>query len=307
MSPYARPSGGLSIIGQSGYNRRMFKQLFPAKVEAVPTGWKHIVCFSGGESSALTAIEVSRRYGTKDLVLLNHDIAALVEEHDIKRFKWDVAKYLQVKITFANMEDWDTQTQFDVVIREGAFKNPNTGDALCTSRMKTRPFQEWLKTNIPDQHCVIYYGFDLTEKKRINRRKQIMGIQGWRTDYPLALWDRTISAITEVGIKPPSVYGVFRHANCTGCLKAGVQHWYVVYVTRKDIWKRAKQAEEEIGYSILKDGFLKDLECKFALMRKAGVPATERVPSAQFWRATKAVIGNYLQQHAEEMPCDCLL
>ena len=35
----------------------------------------HVVCFSGGHSSALVAIEVVRRYGRGDVVLLNHDAA----------------------------------------------------------------------------------------------------------------------------------------------------------------------------------------------------------------------------------------
>lgn len=36
---------------------------------------KHIVCFSGGHSSALAAIETVRRYGQEGVVLLNHDIS----------------------------------------------------------------------------------------------------------------------------------------------------------------------------------------------------------------------------------------
>lgn len=40
----------------------------------------HIICYSGGEASALTAIEVSRKYGTESLVLLNHDMNARIEE-----------------------------------------------------------------------------------------------------------------------------------------------------------------------------------------------------------------------------------
>ena len=34
----------------------------------------HIICYSGGHSSAIAAIEVARRFGTDDLVLLNHDM-----------------------------------------------------------------------------------------------------------------------------------------------------------------------------------------------------------------------------------------
>lgn len=45
---------------------------------------KHIVCYSGGHSSALVAIEVVRKYGNKNVVLLNHDINSSVENEDQK-------------------------------------------------------------------------------------------------------------------------------------------------------------------------------------------------------------------------------
>ena len=47
----------------------------------------HIVCLSGGESSAIVAIEVWKKIGIDDVVLLNHDISSKVEDADVKRFK----------------------------------------------------------------------------------------------------------------------------------------------------------------------------------------------------------------------------
>jgi len=55
---------------------------------------KHIVCYSGGHSSALVAIEVVRRFGKENVILLNHDINSRFENEDIKRFKKDVSNYL---------------------------------------------------------------------------------------------------------------------------------------------------------------------------------------------------------------------
>ena len=48
---------------------------------------KYIVCYSGGHSSALVAIEAVRKYGKENVILLNHDISKEVEHEDIKRFK----------------------------------------------------------------------------------------------------------------------------------------------------------------------------------------------------------------------------
>lgn len=41
---------------------------------------RYVVCFSGGHSSALVAIETVRRYGREGVVLLNHDINPRVEQ-----------------------------------------------------------------------------------------------------------------------------------------------------------------------------------------------------------------------------------
>ena len=70
---------------------------------------KYIVCFSGGHSSAIAAIETVRRYGKHDVVLLNHDISPHVEHEDIKRFKREVSEYLSLPITYANMPGGETK------------------------------------------------------------------------------------------------------------------------------------------------------------------------------------------------------
>lgn len=75
---------------------------------------KRIVCFSGGHSSALAAIETVRKYGRENVILLNHDISPHVEHEDIKRFKQEVADYLHIPITYANMPGWEDTPPFFV-------------------------------------------------------------------------------------------------------------------------------------------------------------------------------------------------
>ena len=62
---------------------------------------KHIVCYSGGHSSAIVAIEVVRKFGAENVILLNHDISPKVEHEDIKRFKNEISAYIGVEITHA--------------------------------------------------------------------------------------------------------------------------------------------------------------------------------------------------------------
>ena len=269
---------------------------------------KHIICYSGGHSSALVAIEVARKYGAENVVLLNHDINEWVESSDIKRFKLQVANYLGIPITFANIRDLpadELPDQFDVAMELGGFKFNNSTE-LCTYQLKTKPFYAWLKANVPDKDCVIYYGFDANERHRIQRRSGILGEQGYKSDYPLALWqERTIHSTTEIGIEPPNQYDTFKHANCIGCLKAGKQHWYVVYCTRPDVWEKAKQTEDEIGYSIIRDNYLDELEPVFEDMKRLGVPATEHIEAGKFWAGVRNA-GVDTSTDEDRKPCECL-
>lgn len=266
----------------------------------------HVICYSGGHSSALVAIEVARRYGTENLILVNHDINQRVEDPDVKRFKAEVADYIKVPITFVNMPGVEEFDQFDVVVRAGAFK-VGSGTALCTDRLKTQPFHKWLESRFPEKNAVIYYGFDANEPQRIQRRSQFLGTIGFKTDFPLAYWPRTIQSTEEIGIKPPLTYGVFKHANCIGCLKAGMQHWYIVFCTRKDIWEKACWAEEEIGYSIINETTtLRSLEGRFALMQKAGVEPTEHTRHQTFWASARKAVRE-MPEVPPAMPCECVV
>jgi hypothetical protein len=266
---------------------------------------KHIVCYSGGHSSALVAIEVFRKYGKDGLILLNHDINKSVEDYNIKRFKWHVADHIGVPITFANMPLVEKKDQFDVVVEAGAFKVGN-GTALCTNRLKTRPFEGWLAVNCQNKEdFIIYYGFDKSEGRRIQRRASHLAALGFKTDFPLAFWERTIQSTTEIGIAPPLTYGVWKHANCLGCLKAGRQHWYCVYCLRQDLWTRGKWAEDEIGYTIIKGTSLEELEPLFVRMQAAGIEPSEKMPAPTFWKRVRDKLKETIEEGETEKPCEC--
>lgn len=274
---------------------------------------KHIVCFSGGHSSALVAIEVVRKYGTDGVVLLNHDINSNVEDADIKRFKHEVASYLGLPITYANCLDIadvnKIPDQFDVTMIAKAFKVGN-GSELCTNRLKTAPFYNWLKANANPDITTIYYGFDAKERDRIIRRSKALESMGYSSDYPLVNWQRTIYSSEEIGINRPGTYSTFARANCIGCLKAGKQHWYIVYCTRPDIWEKGKKAEAYIGYTIHPGESLESMESQFNAMKVAGIVPSELLPQQKFWaEVRKAVPGNYnyLQPNLFDMPCECVI
>lgn len=271
---------------------------------------KYIVCFSGGHSSALTAIEAVRKVGKENVILLNHDISAAVEDQDIKRFKNEIADYLGLNITYANIEGWEYKTPLKVCRELGAFKIGN-GTALCTYNLKTKPFYNWLENNYPvekgkmREDITILYGFDKNETNRIQRRIGVLQTKGYYTDFPLAFWNRTIYSTEEIGIKKPETYNLFRHANCIGCLKAGKQQWYLVYCLYPDIWKEAIQAENEIGYSILKDTYLEDLEPKFKKMKCKGIIPSEKMKPQKFWSEVDKALP--MDGQLSFLPCECAI
>lgn len=263
---------------------------------------KHIVCYSGGHSSALVALEVSKRYGVENTILLNHNISSKVEHQDIKRFKKEIANYIGIDITQADHEDYEEYTPLKVVRELKAFK-VGEGTALCTNRLKTAPFHQWLKENCSkdkSNYC-IHYGFDAEEEERITNRKIIMRSMGYETQYPLADWDRRIQDTESIGIARPITYKIYKHANCVGCLKAGKQHWYAVYCLRPDIFQEAIETEKYIGYSILKNEYLIDCLPEFKEMQEMGICPSEKMDFQTFWAKVKRTWPGQFNM----IPCDC--
>lgn len=278
---------------------------------------KHIVCFSGGHSSGLVAIEVVRRFGKESVVLMNHNISKKREGADIKRFKIEVAAYLGIPITYENykgLPEDKIPDQFDICTEHGIIVNPKGHNAICTFYLKTEPFMAALQRNFSDKKCVVYYGFDKKEIDRISRRKQILGAQGYAADFPLAFWDRSIKSTLEVGIEPPNTYSVWKHANCTGCLKGGYLHWYVTYVHDKDAFRKAMAMEESTGYSVLVSRVggerrplpLEELAGVFCEMQSQGIPATEHQNEGVFI-ATMKRFGVDGSNTLFKKPCECLI
>jgi 3'-phosphoadenosine 5'-phosphosulfate sulfotransferase (PAPS reductase)/FAD synthetase len=183
---------------------------------------KHIVCFSGGHSSGIVAIEVARRFGAENTILLNHDISSRVELPDVKRFKQQIADYLCIPITYANHEHYETATPITVCVQAKTWVNPNNRTILCTHRLKTDPFYKWLRENYQSGD-VCYYGMDSHETARITRRSAAMGADGFAVDFPLATWrERTISKTMQVGIAPPVAIRRFQPRKLHGMPQSGM-------------------------------------------------------------------------------------
>jgi len=262
---------------------------------------KAIVCFSGGHSSALVAIETVKKYGKENVILLNHDISSRVEHESIKKFKDDISNYLDIQITYANMENFENMPPLEVCKAKSGF-SVGTQQTFCTYELKTKPFYNYLEQIPKSKDVHIAYGFDAVETNRINRRADAISAMGYSPEFPLADWKRTIEKVEDIGIKRPSTYRTYKHANCIGCLKAGRQHWYAVHCLRPDIFEEGKRAEEELGHSIIKGIYLGELEPIYREMRdKKQIVPTDKTNSATFWKEVNSV----LPEQETLFPCDC--
>lgn len=279
---------------------------------------KHVICYSGGRSSSECALTVAKKYGAENVILLNHDINPHIEQACTKKLKQYVADYLGLEITYANHDQWETATPISVCVEANAWKiasGGKIGDVLCTNRLKTAPFAKWLKEFDPSGENCYVYGFDIDEPSRVNNRSQIMGQMGYKTSFPM-LWDKSeIVKLEDIGIEAGAIYETFNHSNCMGCLKAGWQHWYIVYCLYPYIWLEGKAGEDHIGYAIHKDKngavYLEDKEELFSKMKKAGVVPTEKMHPQTFWAKARKLVREYdaelsdLECHDKTVCLDC--
>lgn len=269
---------------------------------------KYVVCYSGGRSSGECALSVAKKYGAENVILLNHNITGRVERKETKRYKQDVADYLGLEITYANHKNWEEKTPIQVVKDIGYFSNRKTGQVLCTYELKTLPFYNWLAENDPNCENVYIYGLDKDEPTRIANRSQKMGQQGYKTMFPMLWDDSEIVRLEDAGIKPPSCYDRFKHSNCTGCLKAGFQHWYIVYQEDRAMFDEVAEFELDVNYSLRrqkgKTAFLDDKRELFDKMISAGVPATEHIPHQKYWPMAKRMVESHEDEMEELAQCD---
>lgn len=180
-----------------------------------------------------------------------------------------------------------------------------------TSRLKTKPFLKYLETYHADKNVIVYYGFDKHEGKRVTRRSSIMAARGYVTAYPNFNWPEVkYKSVTEVGIALPGTYSIWEHANCIGCLKAGLLHWYVVYCTDMETYREAIEMEDEVGFyihTITKGGIkekisLRELMPLFCQIKALGVKPTEHQNKIKFGRSLKRL---GLSEDKIFKPCDC--
>jgi hypothetical protein len=185
----------------------------------------HVVMFSGGLGSWLTAKRVAAEHGADDLVLLFADVASgrsphVGEDEDTYRFIREAAANVGAElVTVSDGRDiWQ-------VFHDDRFLG-NTRLANCSKFLKQKPCREWLEANRDPADTTVYVGIDWTELQRLPAIEA--GWAPYRVEAPMTeapYLDRAdmLAACERAGIDVPRLYRAgFPHNNCGGfCVRAG--------------------------------------------------------------------------------------
>ena len=211
---------------------------------------KHIIFYSGGIGSWMTAKRVIKRVGKKNVILLFTD--TLIEDEDLYRF---------IKETVAEMgaeyvEISDGRTPWDV------FKDVrylgNSRLAQCSHILKQKPARKWIEENFKYDECILYLGIDWTEEHRT--KAPTKNWLPYRVEFPMCeepYLDKLdmLNELKKLDIEIPRLYKLgFSHNNCSGfCVRAGQAHFKKLLEQMPELYKHHEEKEQEMREFLDKD------------------------------------------------------
>lgn len=184
----------------------------------------------------------------------------VADQHpDSMRFIKDCEKVLGKKIEILKSSEYNTVE--DCIRTAGVPKMPY-GFTPCTNWLKKRVRKQWEEAH-KDYEITYVWGMDFNEKHRAERLKE--GMFEFNHCFPLVekgLSKQEVHGMCNMlGIKRPVMYDMgYNNNNCIGCIKGGMGYWNKIRVDFPEVFKSRATLERDIGYSILKECFLDELE-----------------------------------------------
>lgn len=186
----------------------------------------------------------------------------IADQHeDSLRFIKDCEKAIGKEIKILRSKEYRSVEECVLVF--GGFKNSINGFSPCTNWLKKRVRKEW-ESEHKDYDLTYVWGFDLKEKHRAERT--IESNPQARHEFPLI--DRGLSKEEvhgfferEFNFKRPKMYDMgYPNNNCIGCVKGGMGYWNRIRKDFPQVFKERAELERKVGYSILKECYLDELE-----------------------------------------------
>lgn len=225
---------------------------------------KHVVMFSSGIGSWMTAKRVVEAVGNQDLYLVFADVAGLTgephlgEDVDNYRFLEDAHKNLGGELVWLKegRDIWQ-------VFKDDRFLG-NSRLANCSKYLKQRPCREWLEKNCDPAETIVYVGIDWSESHRLpaieNAYKPYPAMAPL-TSAPFVDKQQMLAAARAEGLEPPAMYSKpYPHANCGGfCVRAGQAQMRLLLLENRDRYLFHETKEQELRDYLGKDvSVLKD-------------------------------------------------
>lgn len=221
--------------------------MFPAPAHQWPADEMadphHVVMFSGGACSWLTARAVVERYGVERVTLLFAD--TLIEDPDLYAFLDAAAADVGAPLVRTSAGE----TPWEVFFRVRYLGNSRVDP--CSRILKREHLAKWLADNCDPAATVVYLGFSYDEADRFTRASRRWAKTPWTIDSPLVDGEPTshaalVQAMADAGLPEQRLYTLgFPHNNCGGfCVKAGQAHFARLLDALPDLYARHERQEQ---------------------------------------------------------------
>lgn len=183
------------------------------------------------------------------------------QHKDSMRFIKDIEKAIGKNVEILRSEQYKTVEE--CVLSFGGFRNPYNSFAPCTNWLKKRVRKKW-ESEHQDYDLTYVWGFDLKEKNRAERT--IEANPQAKHEFPLI--DKNLSKEEVHGLfertfdfKRPLMYELgYPNNNCIGCVKGGMGYWNRIRKDFPEVFEARSILERKVGYSILRDCYLDELD-----------------------------------------------
>ena len=212
---------------------------------------KHVVMFSGGLGSWVTAKRVAERHGTDNLHLVFADVGGqhasphAGEDEDTYRFIAEAAANVGGTLVTLNegRDIWQ-------VFTDNRFLG-NSRLANCSKFLKQQPARAWLEANCDPADTTVYVGIDWTETHRLPAI--VNAYQPYQAEAPLTeapfLSREDMQAMCKAErMEIPRLYRAgFAHNNCGGfCVRSGQAQFELLLREHPDRYAYHEAKEQEL-------------------------------------------------------------
>jgi hypothetical protein len=220
----------------------------------------HVICYSGGIGSWMTAKRVIDQHGPDPVTLLFADVKGnatsphLGEDEDTYRFIADTTLAFGARLVTLNegRDIWQ-------VFKDKRFLG-NSRLANCSHLLKQKPTKEWLIANCDPDTTTVYVGISWDELHRLPAIENAYKSFGFTVKAPLCdppYIDKQemLEACRAEDIEPPRAYAAgLPHNNCGAfCVRAGQAQFRMLLRLNRERFLFHEQKEQEFREFIDKD------------------------------------------------------